>query len=417
MMMILKNARFPVYSFLTLAGLLCFQRAAFTQAPVITVRLANPQNDCITQEYCLDVEARADIPDQEIFGMNIRFFYDDDVLELVDFRDFQGGYGPIAPNPPVISTSGPAGPSLFNFSGPAEFVNGAMQLVSSGPPPIILDTSTWSKLFQICFLVDDQNANLDTFCPSVVWDLEQNPLNGGFLSGDDGVVLTIVDPDPNNESLPADENVVQFNWEYIGNGSPPYGQPFDSVCSNINCALPLTLLFFRGEAREEGNILQWQTNEEINVAGFNLQRSADGVTWSTIDYRKSTGDDGGINRYECLDMHPVRGGSFYRLQMLDRDGRFSYSGLISVFNSLQLKQQDLMVYPNPAKAGIVFISLLSPPQPGAIVNVFDAAGQEVMQKSINYSGMELDVSKLPAGVYFLRVKSGIEYFMKSFIVE
>ncbi|MBK8829767.1 MAG: hypothetical protein IPN60_02725 [Saprospiraceae bacterium] len=177
---------------------------------------------------------------------------------------------------------------MFNFPGAAEFVNGAIQLVNLGPPPIILDTTAWSKLFQICFLVDDPNANLDTFCPSVVWDLEQNPLNGGFLAGDDGVVMTIVDPDPNNESLSADENVVQFNWQYIGNGQAPFGEPVDSVCSNINCTLPLTLLSFTGKASNEGNLLQWQTYREINVAGFQVQRSADRSSWKNIAYLVAT---------------------------------------------------------------------------------------------------------------------------------
>lgn len=34
--------------------------------PTITVRLANPQYNCVTEEYCLDVEFQADMPDQEL---------------------------------------------------------------------------------------------------------------------------------------------------------------------------------------------------------------------------------------------------------------------------------------------------------------------------------------------------------------
>jgi hypothetical protein len=226
-----------------------------------------------------------------------------------------------------------------------------------------------------------------------------------------------VDPDPNNESLPADENVVQFNWEYIGNGPPPYGQPVDSVCSNINCALPLTLLFFKGEPLEEGNLLQWQTSEEINVAGFNLQRSADGLAWSNICFREPIGHGDGINRYDFMDDLPYSGGSFYRLQLLDMDGGFSYSKMITVFNSRWWIQQDLTVYPNPATAGIVFLSLLKPPLPCTLVKVFDATGQEIMEANIDHSGMELDLSKLTSGVYFLQVNSGTEFLVKSIIVK
>jgi len=68
--------------------------------PNLTVRFSNPQFNCATAEYCLDVEFQSDQAGYELFGMNVRLFYDDVILELVDFRGFLGGYGPIAPNPP-----------------------------------------------------------------------------------------------------------------------------------------------------------------------------------------------------------------------------------------------------------------------------------------------------------------------------
>ncbi|MBK9335063.1 MAG: DUF11 domain-containing protein [Lewinellaceae bacterium] len=206
------------------------------QIPQVTVRFANPQFNCANGEYCLDVEFQSNTSDQQVFGMNVRFFYDDNALELVDFRNFQGGYAAFAPNPPLINTGGPtSGPVLFNFAGPAEFVNGAMQLVNANAPPIYISTNGWTKLFTVCFNVDDPNANLDNFCPSVVWDLEQNPANGGFLPGDDGVVITLVNPDPNQNSTPAIEQVAHYNWQYVGPGTPPYGVPNSTSCIAIRC--------------------------------------------------------------------------------------------------------------------------------------------------------------------------------------
>ena len=98
-LMRLKIAIWNIPLWAVLSGLSLFHIALEAQIPVITVRFANPQNDCVTQEYCLDVELRSDITDQELFGMNVRFFYDDDVLEFVDFRDYQGGYDAVAPDP------------------------------------------------------------------------------------------------------------------------------------------------------------------------------------------------------------------------------------------------------------------------------------------------------------------------------
>ena len=208
--------------------------------PTITVRLANPVYNCTSGNYCLDVEFLTDVQDVQVFGMNIRFFYDDNIMELIGFSDFQGGYGPVSPDPPQISTNGPAGPALFNFAGPAEFVNGAFQLLDDAGA-INLNTAIWTKLFQICFHIDDPEVDASNFCPPIVWDLEANPNNGGFLTGDDGVVITIVDPDPFVQSTPTTENVVQFNWAYSGPGTPPYGSPVNTNCIPITCAFDLAL--------------------------------------------------------------------------------------------------------------------------------------------------------------------------------
>jgi hypothetical protein len=207
--------------------------------PNITVRLANPQFDCATEHYTLDVEFQSDISGKELFGMNVRFFYDDVVLELVDFRSFEGGYGVVAPNPPSNSYSATLGPAYFNFGGGSDYINGAIQLTNENLAPVIIPTSGWIKVFSICFNVDDPNADVNNFCPSVVWDLESNPANGGFLGGGEGVVMTIVNP--NGGSQPVSEHVEQYNWNYSGNGTPPFGAPAQITCSSIACG-PCSLL-------------------------------------------------------------------------------------------------------------------------------------------------------------------------------
>lgn len=234
------NARL-VFMFLLFLFSLTFLKAQF---PEITVRFTNPQYDYESGEYCLDIEFQSDSPGEELFGMNVRFFYDNTVLDFLDFRNFEGGYGPFAPNPPNENPSGPAGPALFNFDGGATFINGAIQLVNTSATPIIIpDDENWIKIFQMCFDVIDPNANLDNFCPSIVWDLQENPANGGYLAGDDGVVMTVVDPDSNVDSSPADVQAIQYNWTYSGDGTtPPFGVPTQDICLNLACSQQDVLL-------------------------------------------------------------------------------------------------------------------------------------------------------------------------------
>ena len=215
-----------------------FTNLIMAQNPHVTVRLANPTFECAVGQYCLDVEFQTDEDSVELFGMNVRFFYDDLFMELDSFTDFQGGYGPVAPDPPTVLTSPPGfGTSFFGFPAPGttDWVNGAIQLIDNSQPPIYIDTTDWTKIFQICFSVEGPIADSSSFCPPIVWDLEFNPANGGYLAGDDGVVITVV-ADPPAMSGPSQESVVQFNWMYTGNGmAPPYGAPIATECISLFC--------------------------------------------------------------------------------------------------------------------------------------------------------------------------------------
>jgi len=206
--------------------------------PLMKVRFANPQYDCPTQNYCLDVEFQSNTPGQQLFGMNVRFYYDDSILEFLSMGDFEVGYN--SPYPTQISTDNPGCGALFGFAGPLEWINGTVQLVS--PSPVYISTTGWTKLFNVCFHVDGANKlGVTDFCPSIVWDLQMDMEAGGYQKGDDGVVMTVVDPSHQRESVPSTENVQQFNWQYDITGNP-YGSPESITCITKICgyAVPLS---------------------------------------------------------------------------------------------------------------------------------------------------------------------------------
>lgn len=217
----------PLFIILALSGL---SVNAQTPLPEVAVRFSNPYYDCPTQTYCLDVEFMTNTPGKQLYGVNVRFFYDDDVLEYLSMGDFETGYA--SPADPIILTGNGQSGEPFGMSGPAEFFNGLVQRVA--PSPVFL-TAEWKKIFEICFHVDDPAAiEIDSFCPTVVWDLRLSPdPNGywGFMPGDDGVVITVAGIP---ESAPSTEQVVQFNWEYDQSGVI-FGNPVDTDCIPTTC--------------------------------------------------------------------------------------------------------------------------------------------------------------------------------------
>jgi hypothetical protein len=178
---------------------------AFSQLPVVRARFATPIFDENAGLYRVDVEFQSDQPGLEIFGINLRFLYDHDVLKFEALKNFRGSYRSLSM--PEITTGISSSGNYFGFRGPASFLNGAVQLRSKNNP-IRLTTTGWTRLFSARFQVMDPSifSNAGN-APFLVWDLKSDPEEGGYLRGDDGLVITSVDPSFKNESFPVKEVV------------------------------------------------------------------------------------------------------------------------------------------------------------------------------------------------------------------
>ncbi len=215
----------------------CFGSQAFTQSTV-TARFANPAIDCDSNQYCLDVEFIADQDSLILFGMNIRFFYDYSAMVFDGFRDLQESYYLQFVQDTFSEEN--FGSSYFGLPDPgiAGFVNGVIGLSEGIPDTLFLDPIIWKKVFEVCFIIEEASFDSAFFCPPVIWDLREDPMEGGFLEGDDGLVITSLADDGSSEVVI--ENVLQYNWEYTGDGeNPPFGMPMEDNCIDITCPLSI----------------------------------------------------------------------------------------------------------------------------------------------------------------------------------
>jgi len=74
------------------------------------------------------------------------------------------------------------------------------------------------------------------------------------------------------------------------------------------------------------------------------------------------------------------------------------------------------IFPNPGneKVSIVFSEVVMK----ANVHLYNCLGEEIISQNItNASGLQLDVSHLTKGVYFVRVNSGVYSLQRKLLVE
>ena len=188
--------------------------SAQSELPAVTVRFGNPSLDFETKKYTIDVEFQSNTEGIRLFGMNVRFFYEKDVIDFISFINFAPGYEPVNPNPPMKRSLAQESGSLFGFQNNAVFVNGAVQLTNPNAQPVYLVPGQWTKVFGMSFVVVS-NPDFITgneFKPQIIWDLEENPLHGGFMPGSEGVVITVIRNHSSITAMPCIENALHHNW-------------------------------------------------------------------------------------------------------------------------------------------------------------------------------------------------------------
>lgn len=172
------------------------------------------------------------------------------------------------------------------------------------------------------------------------------------------------------------------------------------IMMSVESPLPVTLLSFTGKEINGKVDLNWITVSEVNNNMFELERSMDGIKFSTIAKAKGAGNSRLRLHYNYLDETPLNGINYYRLNQVDFDGRFKHSDVISV-NVSKTELVSLQIYPNPGD-GIFTLKL--PDNKMAKVEVYNSSGKMVWSASATQSSTyKLNLSGHAKGLYVVKV--------------
>jgi hypothetical protein len=169
-----------------------------------------------------------------------------------------------------------------------------------------------------------------------------------------------------------------------------------SLAAEPGGPLPVTLISFEAKAVENFVETSWSTSHEVNNDHFEVERRMDSG-WETIG-KVERSQDAGIRRYRYVDERPLAGENLYRLKMVDLDGTFAHSRIVSV--QFAGKRETLSLYPNPVSDRL-FIktdkNLISE------ISIINMQGRQVLnQKTLPVDG--INVIHLSAGTYVVLVK-------------
>ncbi len=161
--------------------------------------------------------------------------------------------------------------------------------------------------------------------------------------------------------------------------------------SSLAGILPITLGEFTATSLGKQILLEWTTLTEINNNYFDIQRSNDGKTFSSLDQIEGQAFSKTLKNYSFLDETAKDGINFYRLMQVDLDGSSSSSPIIHA-RAIGSYADGVKPYPNPASD---YIQLGAP----VSFRLYDAQMRAILEGVSD----EIDVRDYQTGVYFLQV--------------
>jgi G8 domain len=167
--------------------------------------------------------------------------------------------------------------------------------------------------------------------------------------------------------------------------------------------LPINFEYFTGRRQNENNQLSWKLNCENGSDYFEIERSDDGINFKKIGTVTIT--NGCSAAFDFNDKSSLRGKNYYRLKLMNVNGRGSYSNII-----LLLNQKDgielVGLFPNIVKTTAV-LNISSANTGRLDIKVLDPLGRVMQQLNPSLiSGLnqiDLSFNTLAAGVYFVKV--------------
>jgi hypothetical protein len=164
--------------------------------------------------------------------------------------------------------------------------------------------------------------------------------------------------------------------------------------------LPLQLLSFQARLADKKVKLDWSTSMEVNTKEFAVGRSSDGVNFKSIDTVAAAGNSSTVKNYSTLDLSPLQGVSYYRLKMIDVDGKFTYSAISMVI----ISGTEIIIYPNPVTDKI-HVDLSGTKAHSFII--YGASGRAVKTGAISNAVFSIDLSHMAQGAYLLQIQTAI----------
>jgi Secretion system C-terminal sorting domain len=185
--------------------------------------------------------------------------------------------------------------------------------------------------------------------------------------------------------------------------------------TSVNASV-LAVIFgnFSALAKDNNALLQWQVANETSFTDhYEIERNLNAISFKKIGSVQARVNTGSVYSYYFTDLNlssvQSSGIFYYRIKQVDKDGHFIYSST----KMIRVNNAGIVIglHPNPVK-NFANVSIDVIQQSDAGIMIYDMNGRQVKYIKARLSAganiINIDISKLAAGCYMLKVQTPAE---------
>ncbi len=241
---------------------------------------------------------------------------------------------------------------------------------------------------------------------NVMFGVPGSTLNATNIYSSIGNTLTYTDT-----QLP--DGATGYYYLDISNGSSRIITAPIWYSRNDALVLPVNLTAFDVQKINSNVKITWSTAQETNSSQFEVQHSVDARNWTTIATVHAAGNSNVPLFYNSMDYAPVMGINYYRLKQTDNSANAQYSNVKTIiFNP----GYEVLITPNPAHANLN-IYLAKTNNPATQILLYKVSGQLVNHWVTHELHLQINVSTLPRGMYFIKLINGEDVKIEKLLIQ
>ena len=181
---------------------------------------------------------------------------------------------------------------------------------------------------------------------------------------------------------------------------------------SLGGVLAVKLISFTGRLTLSHTVaLDWTTTRESRTNYFVVERTKDNWNYTSIDtvYAENNGEF--TQNYNATDFHPLQGINYYRLKIVDMDGKISYSPIAAVRVA---DTKSPLMYPNPANT---YVNIAQGTELVKQVTIYNILGKTIVRipNTSSQGIIKIPTYSLPSGLYFVEIRTASAVYIDKLV--